>query len=155
MVQAVGVDLLGSGSVLSRTWVFDILRYNFYFVLLIPGSHCSSIYACTICTISTISTISSKLARKQNLVRRIPYYFVRFFFFLHIPFFFFALVLSPSYSSSSRDSDPGSQSWFFSLPPHYAWFVPCIFIARRRHPFHPSSTRIELCLPTLLGALSR
>ena len=34
-------------------------------------------------------------------------------------------------------------------------FVPCIFIARRFQLFLPSSTRVELCLPTLLaGTLS-
>ena len=39
------------------------------------------------------------------------------------------------------------------LPPYPLRFVPCIFIARRFQLFLPSSTRVELCLPTL-GALS-
>ena len=52
----------------------------------------------------------------------------------------------------SRNSDPGSHSRLFS--PHSPLrFVPCISIARRFQLFLPSSTRVELCLPTL-GALS-
>ena len=40
-----------------------------------------------------------------------------------------------------------------SPPPSPLRFVPCIFVARGRQPFLPSSTRVELRLPTL-GALS-
>ena len=40
-----------------------------------------------------------------------------------------------------------------SSPPSPLRFKPFIFIARRLQPFPPSSTRVELCLPTL-GALS-
>ena len=39
------------------------------------------------------------------------------------------------------------------FPPSHLWFVLCIFIARRLQLFLLSSTRVELCLPTL-GALS-
>ena len=82
--------------------------------------------------------------------------FARFFFSL---FFFFSF---PSHSLSSP---------FFSLsllliavtqiPGHMAssslpsslWFLPCILIPRRFQLSLPSSTCVELCLPTL-GALS-
>ena len=63
------------------------------------------------------------------------------------------LLSSPFYSlSPSRNSDPGSHSRLFSPPTHYG---PCLafFIARRFQLFLHSSTRVELCLPTL-GPLS-
>ena len=52
----------------------------------------------------------------------------------------------------SRNSDPGSHSKLFS-PPIPQRFVPCIFITTRIQLFLSSSTRVELCLPTL-GTLS-
>ena len=51
----------------------------------------------------------------------------------------------------SRISDPESHSRLF-FPPSPQRFVPCIFIARESQLFLPSSTRVELSLPTL-GAL--
>ena len=63
------------------------------------------------------------------------------------------LLCSPFCSlPPSRNSDPGSHSRLFCPPPPLR-FVPCIFIARRFQLFIPSSTHVELCLPTL-GALS-
>ena len=56
-------------------------------------------------------------------------------FIIFVPFF----SLPPS-----RNSDPGSHSRRFSPPPHYARFVPCIFIVTRLQLFLPSSTRVEL-----------
>ena len=66
------------------------------------------------------------------------------------------LLSSPLYSlPPSRNSDPGSHSIRSRLfpPPYPLRFVPCIFIGKRFQLFLPSSTRVELCLPTL-GALS-
>ena len=74
------------------------------------------------------------------------------------PFFFFFLLI-PSFSSAlfsfppSRKSDTGSHSRLFSPPPRYG---SCLaFLSREDfiQPFLPSSTRVELRLPTL-GALS-
>ena len=64
------------------------------------------------------------------------------------------LLSSPIFFSLPlrRNSDPGLHSRLFS-PPEPLRFVPCIVIARRFQLFLPSSTRVELCLPTL-GALS-
>ena len=50
----------------------------------------------------------------------------------------------------SRNSDPGSHSRLFSPPPHYG---SCLAFLSREELFLPSSTRVELCLPTL-GTLS-
>ena len=36
-----------------------------------------------------------------------------------------------------------------SFPPSSPRYVPCVFIAKRIKHFLPSSTRVELCLPTL------
>ena len=57
--------------------------------------------------------------------------------------------LLPSILSPSRNSDPGSHSRFFS-PQR---FVACTFTTKIFQLFIPSSTRVELCLPTL-GVLS-
>ena len=74
-------------------------------------------------------------------------------------FSFFVFFLSHSLSSPfyslppSRNSDPGSHSrLFFPHPPRYGSCL-AFFIAIRFQLFLPSSTRVELCLPTL-GALS-
>ena len=69
-------------------------------------------------------------------------------FFFSIAYIAFALMFS---LPPSRKSDPGSHSRLFS-PPYTLRFVPCIFIATI-FQLLPSSTRVELCLPTL-GALS-
>ena len=52
----------------------------------------------------------------------------------------------------SRNSDPGSHSRLFSRSTNYGSCL-AFFIARRFQLFLPSSTRVELCVPTL-GALS-
>ena len=69
--------------------------------------------------------------------------------FFFIPFIIFALPFS---RPPSRNSDPGSHSKHFSTPTHYGSCL-AFFVARRFQLFLPSSTRVELCLPTL-GALS-
>ena len=69
-----------------------------------------------------------------------------FCFFSHLVFLTLLFSLPPSHNS-----DPGSQQAL--LPPCPLRFVPRIFIARRFQLFLPSSTRVELCLPTL-GAVS-
>ena len=62
------------------------------------------------------------------------------------------LLSSPLYSlPPSRNSDPGSHSRLFSPPTHYGSCLAFV-IATRFQLFLPSSTRVELCLPTL-GAL--
>ena len=71
---------------------------------------------------------------------------------LTVPFIIFALLFSLP-PINSRNSDPGSHSRLFS-PPYLLRFVPCIFIARKFQLFLPSSTRVELCLPTLGGLSS-
>ena len=73
-----------------------------------------------------------------------------FCFFSLIPFISVAHLLL--YLLPTRNSDLGSHSrLFYPLPATVRAFV---FIARRFQPFLPSSTRIELCLPTpLQGAL--
>ena len=77
---------------------------------------------------------------------RILFYFLLF----SIPF---AILSSPFFSllPPSRNSDPGSHSRLFSHPSPLR-FVPCIFIARRIQHFLPSSTRVEVCLPTVQWA---
>ena len=55
----------------------------------------------------------------------------------------FAFLLSLPPSRQIRGRIAGSS------PPSALWFVPCIFIARRFQLFLPSSTRVELRLPTL------
>ena len=72
-----------------------------------------------------------------------------YLFIFSIPFIVFALLFS---LPPGPNSDPGSVMQVL-LPPYPLRFVPCIFIARRFQLFLPSSTRVELCLPTL-GALS-
>ena len=71
-----------------------------------------------------------------------------FIYFFHPFYYLRPSILSPSYS---RSSDPGSHSRVYP-PPHYGSCL-AFFIARRFQLFLPSSTRAELCLPTL-GALS-
>ena len=71
---------------------------------------------------------------------------VRFFlFFFRIPFTIFALLflsLLLIVVTQIRGHMAGSF-------PSSLRFVPCIFIERRFELFLPSSTRVELCLPTL------
>ena len=69
-------------------------------------------------------------------------------------FFFHPIYyLRPSFSlPPSGNSDRGSHSRLFSPPTHYGSCL-AFFIARRFQLFLPSSTRVELCLPTL-GALN-
>ena len=71
------------------------------------------------------------------------------FFFLHPTVYYprTTLALPPS-----SNSDPGSHSGPTSSLPTLARAF--IFIARRSQYFLPSSTRVEVYLPTLLGALS-
>ena len=71
------------------------------------------------------------------------------FSFFSIPLNIFALLFS---LPPSRNSDPGSHGRLFSPPTHYDSCL-AFFIARRFQLFLPSSTRVELCLPTL-AALS-
>ena len=72
--------------------------------------------------------------RKKNILH--PIYYPRT-----------TLALPPT-----SNSDPGSHSGrSSSLPTSARAFI---FIARRIQHFLPSSTRVELYLPTLLGALS-
>ena len=74
-----------------------------------------------------------------------PGLFFSFFFPSH-------LLFSPFYSlPPSRNSDPASHSRLFP-PTHYGSCL-AFFIATRFQLFLPSSTRVELCLPTL-GALN-
>ena len=76
------------------------------------------------------------------------------FFFVH-PIYY----VRPSFSLSlllirSRNSDPGSHSRLFAPPSHFgSWLA---FLSREVFRcFLPSSTRVELCSPTLLiGALT-
>ena len=70
-------------------------------------------------------------------------------FFFPIPFVVFALLFS---LPPSRNSDPGSHSRLF-VPHTHCGSCLAFFIARRFQLFLPSSTRVELCLPTP-GALS-
>ena len=52
------------------------------------------------------------------------------------------------------NQSPTQTKPYNTLPPYPLRFVFCIFIARRFQLYLPSSTRVELCSPTL-GALSR
>ena len=78
--------------------------------------------------------------------------YLRFFFFLSIPFVIFAPLFS---LPPSRNADRGSLSRLFSPPTHYGSCLAICFVlfARIFDLFLPSSTRVELCLPTV-GALS-
>ena len=77
-----------------------------------------------------------------------------FFFFFPIPFVFpMPLLISPFYSLSLLVVTQIRGHIAGSSPPYPLRFVPCIFIARRFQLFLPSSTRVELGLPTP-GALS-
>ena len=101
--------------------------------------------------------IKNKEKKRRNVVRRIsrsrifdicycrPLACV--FFFAHL--LFYLRTFPFSFSLPSRSSDPGSLSRLFSPLPTtvHAFF----FIARLFQLFLSSSTRIELCLPTLGG----
>ena len=66
--------------------------------------------------------------------------------------FFHIIYLRPSFLSPSRNSDPGSHSRLFDPLPTT---VRALHFYRQIIPLcRPSSTRVELWLPTLLGALS-
>ena len=72
--------------------------------------------------------------------------------------FFFSHLLSQrafsfSFSLPRRDSHPGSLSRLFSPLPDKV--VPSFLTRGRNQSFLPSSTRMELRLPTLLGAYCR
>ena len=75
-----------------------------------------------------------------------------------IPFISFALLLF--YILPDRNSDPESHSRLPLPPPthppspHYCWFVPSFFIARRLEPFLPSFVDSRLTSPHLRCALS-
>ena len=79
---------------------------------------------------------------------RLPLLFY-FFPFFSIPFMIFALLFA---LPPSRNSDPGSHSRLFSPPTHYGSRL-AFFFREKIFALLPSSTRVELCLPTL-GALS-
>ena len=75
-------------------------------------------------------------------------FFLPFFFFLN-PIYYLRITLALPPSSRS---DPGSHIGpSFPLPTTVRAFI---FIARNIQHFLPSSTRVKLHLPTLLGALS-
>ena len=84
---------------------------------------------------------SSILAPK---IRVFPFFF---FYFRPIHYPRSALALP----SPSSNPDPGSHSGASSPSP--LRYASSFFIARVVQHFLPSSTRVELCLPTLLGAL--
>ena len=73
---------------------------------------------------------------------------VPFFFFFSHPIYYLLVIFLSQSSSYIR---PGVK-YQALLPTSPLRFVPCIFIARRFELFLPSSTRVELRLPTL-GAL--
>ena len=74
------------------------------------------------------------------------------FSFFPIPFVLFALLFS---LPPSRNSDPGPHVWQARPPPLLPTTARALhfFFARRFELFLPSSTRVELRLPTL-GPLS-
>ena len=75
-------------------------------------------------------------------VRSLQPYFLFFFFSSHLlssPFFSLSLLVVTQIRGHIAGSSPSSP----------LRFVPFIFIARRLQPFFPSSTRVELRLPTL------
>ena len=74
-----------------------------------------------------------------------------FFVFPHPTYFLRLFFLSHSHSCSSRNSDPGSPSRLSSPPPHYGSCL-AAYRERRLQLLLPSSTRVEICLPTQ-GAL--
>ena len=104
--------------------------------------------------VHTICIYFVSLAIKQyqepihDIYYTLVYTFSSSFSFFLIPFIIFALLLS---LPPSLNSDPGSHSRLFSPLPTTVCALH--FIARRFQLFLPSSTRVELCLPTL-GALS-
>ena len=68
--------------------------------------------------------------------------------FLSLPFGSLSLLVVLFSLLPSRISDPGSHSRLFFPPAPYGSGL-AFFIARRFQLFLPSSTRVELCLPTL------
>ena len=70
-------------------------------------------------------------------------------FFRSIPFIILALLL-PSLPVVTQIR--GHIAGGLLRPPHYGTRL--YYMARSDQHFPPSSTRVELCLPTLLGALS-
>ena len=78
----------------------------------------------------------------------------------HNPTLFFSLhpIYYPGTTLAlppSSNSDLGSYSRPFSpVPTTVRAFIFIIFMARRTQYFYPSTTRVELCVPTLRGALS-
>ena len=103
---------------------------------------------------TAVVQIKKKIPGDQRISGDECIFFLFFFvFFSSIPFtWYYVLLSSPFYSLSLllivvtqiRSHIAGSS------PPSPVRFVPCIFIARRFQLFLPSSTRVELSLPTLL-----
>ena len=85
--------------------------------------------------------------RSLHLLRALAFFLL---FSISIPF---SLLSSPFYALSLLVATQIRGHIAGSSPPSPLRFVPSIFIARRFQLFLPSSTRVELCLPTL-GALS-
>ena len=87
-----------------------------------------------------------KVYTGTTVVPGILYAKILFFFFpshlLSSPFYLYPFPLS------RNSDDPGSHSKLFSPPTHYGSCL-AFFIARRFQLFLLSSTRVELCLPTL------
>ena len=67
---------------------------------------------------------------------------------------YYPRTCSFSFSLPKRNSDSGSLRRLFPPSP-LRYVLSCLSREIRLQPFVPSSTRIELRLPTLLGALSR
>ena len=87
-----------------------------------------------------------------------PFFYFFLYFYLHFLFTFF-IFFHPIYYPRltfelppSSNSDPGSHSGPSS--PLSTTVRAFMCFARRTQHFLPSSTCVELCLPTLLGALN-
>ena len=113
-----------------------------------PISFSGSFCRCFLCFFfKYIFRVSSQFLTKKGQAS-IPSFFL---FLFPIPFIIFALLFS---LLPSRNSDPGSHRRLFSAPAHYGSCL-AFFMVGRFQLFLPASTRVELCLPTLLiGDLS-
>ena len=89
----------------------------------------------------------------HNIYIRVNIYFPEYILYFEVLYAFFSLI--PFISVALLFSIPPSRTQILgniegSSPAYPLRFVPSIFVATRFQLFLPSSTRVELCVPTLV-----
>ena len=118
-----------------------------FFLRLLVIRLCGALCSTTTENMNPVKKLKSKLDEQMPWPREVSFFFP-FSFAVH-PIYYLHLYFSLSFLvvAQIRGHIAGSS------PPFPLRFVPCIFIARTFQLFLLSSTRVELCLPTL-GTLS-